>query len=50
MTPAGSDALWAALATAVGALALVGAALWLEWLCRLPSDGSDAGPVGLGHG
>lgn len=41
-TPAGSDALWAAAATTLGSLALVGAALWLEWMCRLPSDGPDA--------
>jgi 2-amino-4-hydroxy-6-hydroxymethyldihydropteridine diphosphokinase len=40
--PAGSDALWAAAATTLGSLALVGAALWLEWMCRLPSDGPDA--------
>lgn len=41
MTQAGSDAMWAAAATTLGALALVGAALWLEWLCRLPAGGDD---------
>lgn len=46
MTEAGSDAMWAAVVTALGALGLVGAALWLEWLCRLPSKGEDAaGPA-----
>jgi hypothetical protein len=47
MTPAGSDAMWAALATAVGALGLVCAALWLEWLCRLPAEGPDGGTPGV---
>ena len=45
LTQAGNQSLWAAVAAAVGALALVIAALWLEHLCRLPSDGasSDSG-------
>jgi hypothetical protein len=47
LTQAGSHSLWAAGAAAIGALALVGAALWLEHLCRLPSDGAPGGP-GLG--
>ena len=41
-TPAGSTTLWAALTCAVGSVALVAVALWLEHLCRLPSDGEDA--------
>lgn len=43
-TSAGSTALWAALACTVGSIALVVIALWLEHLCRLPSDGDDAEP------
>lgn len=47
ITEAGSDAMWAAVVTGLGALALVGAALWLEWLCRLPADGDDADTPGV---
>lgn len=47
-TPAGSESLWAALASAAGAIVLVVAALWLEHLCRLPSDG-DGDDAGLGR-
>jgi len=41
-TPAGLSTLWASAASAVGALALVAAALWLEYLCRLPLDDDRA--------
>lgn len=47
LTQAGNQSLWAAGAAAFGALALVAAALWLEHLCRLPSDGAP-GDSGLG--
>jgi len=47
LTQAGNHSLWASGAAAIGALALVVAALWLEYLCRLPSDGSP-GDSGLG--
>ena len=40
-TPSGQQAFWAAAAAAVGALALVAAALWLEHLCRLPVGPDD---------
>ena len=43
-TEAGGDALSAALATAVGSLALVATALWLEHLCRIPLDGDREKP------
>ena len=41
-TPAGMTKTWASAASAVGALALVAAALWLEFLCRLPLDDDRA--------
>ncbi|MDD2857104.1 MAG: DUF3180 domain-containing protein [Candidatus Nanopelagicales bacterium] len=47
-TPAGSESLWAAALSTAGAVALVAAALWLEHLCRLPSDG-DGDDTGLGR-
>jgi len=47
LTQAGNHSLWAAGGAAMGALALVIAALWLEHLCRLPSDGAPGGS-GLG--
>jgi len=47
LTQAGNSSLWASGAAAIGALALVIAALWLEHLCRLPSDGAP-GDSGLG--
>jgi len=40
-TPSGSQSFWAASAAALGALALVAAALWLEHLCRLPLGPPD---------
>lgn len=40
-TPSGSAAFWAATLAAVGSLALVVAALWLEHLCRLPIGPED---------
>ena len=42
-TPAGSQSIWAAAGAAVGAVALVAAALWLEHLCRLPNKGDSDG-------
>ncbi|MDP2287736.1 MAG: DUF3180 domain-containing protein [Actinomycetota bacterium] len=47
-TQAGSDTLWISLASAAGALALAAAALWLEHICRLPTDG-DGNNAGLGR-
>jgi len=41
-TPAGMTTTWASAASAVGALLLVAAALWLEYLCRLPLDDDRA--------
>lgn len=41
-TPAGQDTLWASLGAASGSLVLVGVALWLEHICRLPVDHDDA--------
>jgi len=41
-TPAGMTTTWASAASAVGALLLVAAALWLEHLCRLPLDDDRA--------
>ena len=41
-TPAGMTTTWASAASALGALALVAAALWLEYLCRLPLDDDRA--------
>ena len=41
-TPAGMTTTWASAGSAVGALALVAAALWLEYLCRLPLDDDRA--------
>ena len=43
-TPSGSQSFWAASAAALGALALVAAALWLEHLCRLPVGPPDDRP------
>lgn len=40
-TPSGLQIFWAASAAALGACALVVAALWLEWLCRLPAGPDD---------
>ncbi|MFA7324004.1 MAG: DUF3180 domain-containing protein [Candidatus Nanopelagicales bacterium] len=47
-TQAGSETLWASLVSAGGAIALAAAALWLEHMCRLPSDGDDD-DTGLGR-
>jgi heme A synthase len=49
-TQAGSAAVAAALTTAVGSLALVVSALWLERLCRLPLGGDRDGTGGPGRG
>ena len=46
MTEAGSASVAAALTTALGSLALVASALWLERMCRLPVDGDRDGPGG----
>jgi ABC-type thiamin/hydroxymethylpyrimidine transport system permease subunit len=40
-TPSGLQIFWAASAAALGGLALVAAALWLEHLCRLPTGPDD---------
>lgn len=40
-TPSGMQIFWAASAAALGAFALVLAALWLEHLCRLPAGPDD---------
>lgn len=40
-TPAGASTLWAALATATGAIALTVVAMWLERICRIKSDDDD---------
>lgn len=45
---AGTDTLYASAAAAVGSLAVVAAALWLERLCRLPLDGDGDGSGGSG--
>ena len=45
-TPAGSSTMWASGGAMLGAVALVAAALWLEYLCRLPNEG-DSGGTGL---
>lgn len=42
MTPAGQDTLWASLLAVLAAVALTAVALWLERLCRLPSDDDQA--------
>lgn len=39
--PAGQSTLWAALATASGAVAVTGVAMWLERICRIKSDDDD---------
>ena len=44
--PTGSATFWSATAAAVGALALVVAALWLEHVCRLPIGPDDGFPGG----
>ena len=36
--------IWAALAAVVGALLVVLAALWLEYICRLPDGGDEDSP------
>lgn len=41
-TPAGLTTVWAGAGAAVGAALLVAAALWLEYLCRLPVDDDRA--------
>lgn len=41
-TPAGMSTAWASAASALGAVALVAVALWLERLCRLPLDDDRA--------
>ena len=46
MTEAGSASVAAALTTALGSLALVASALWLERMCRLPVDGDRDGTGG----
>lgn len=43
-TPAGVSTMWASAGSAVGALALAAAALWLEYLCRLPLDDDRSFP------
>jgi hypothetical protein len=43
-TPAGLATTWASAAATVGAVVLVVAALWLEYLCRLPLDDDRAFP------
>ena len=40
-TPSGLQIFWAASTAALGAFALVAAALWLEHLCRLPAGPDD---------
>lgn len=48
-TPAGAAAFTSAILASTGSIVLAGAALWLEWLCRLPEDDEDdngAGRVG----
>lgn len=40
-TPSGLQIFWAASAAALGAGALVAAALWLERMCRLPAGPED---------
>ena len=40
-TPSGLGAFWSATTAAVGALALVSAAVWLEHSCRLPLGRDD---------
>lgn len=40
--PAGSQAMWASLGAAAGALALTGVSWWLESMCRIKGDDDDA--------
>ena len=40
-TPSGLQAFWASTAAALGAVGLIGAALWLEHSCRVPLDRRD---------
>ena len=49
-TEAGSEAFAAAITAAVGSIALVASALWLERLCRLPLDRDRDKPGGSGRG
>lgn len=42
MTPAAQDTLWASLLAVSASVALAAVALWLERLCRLPSDDDPA--------
>lgn len=43
-TASGLQIFWAATSAAIGGLALVAAALWLEHLCRLPIGPDDGAP------
>jgi hypothetical protein len=43
-TASGLQIFWAATAAALGGLALVAAALWLEHICRLPVGPDDGAP------
>jgi hypothetical protein len=43
-TTSGLQIFWAATAAALGGLALVAAALWLEHICRLPVGPDDGAP------
>jgi hypothetical protein len=40
-TPSGFVTFWAGLATSAGSVALIGAAMWLERLCRLRNHDDD---------
>ena len=44
-TQTGSATFWAASLAALGAVALVGGALWLEHICRLPIGPPDGDRV-----
>lgn len=48
-TPIAAERFWYALVATSGAIFVVLAALWLEYLCRLPGDDDDAGNDGPGH-
>ena len=47
--PSGVNTFWAALVAATGAFVLTAAALWLEYMCRIPLDRDDprGGPGGV---
>lgn len=49
-TEAGTQTLMSSLGAALGALALIIVALWLERLCRLPLDGDGEGGGSSGGG